>query len=87
MEGSASTTNDTKLVFTAKTLSTDCEKDLSNLKLQVQQVLADFQMTSAGWLARELKKFSIFIKDEAGLEIYKLPVTEIHKVTSSGLFL
>ena len=81
VEHSSDNSHDTKLFFEAKNLSSNCEKHLSKLKSQIEQVLTEFRMTQVGRMAREVKKESIFIKDDAGLKIYKLPLSEVHKVT------
>ena len=80
VERSSENPNDTRLLFEAKTLSTDCEKRLNKLKSKIEKILAEFSMTPEGRVAREVKKNSIYIKTEAGLAIYKLPLSEVDQV-------
>jgi len=82
VEQSLDNSTDTKLLFEAKTLSSDCEKQLTAQKSKIEDVLKEFKMTQEGRMAREVRKEAIFIKNEAGLKIYKLPLSELHKVTS-----
>ena len=83
VENSSNNSSDTKLLFEAKTLATHCEKSLSNLQSKISEVLSEFRMTPEGRMAREVKKDSILIKDEAGLQIYKLRQSEVHKVSAT----
>lgn len=82
VERSSDNSNDTRLLFEAKTKSTDCEKRLNKLKSRIEKVLVEFRMTPEGRVAREVKRDSLYIKTEAGLEIYKLPLSEVHQVNS-----
>ena len=84
VERSFDNSNDTRLLFEAKTLSTDCEKRLNKLKSKIEKILAEFRMTPEGRVAREVKRNSVYIKSEAGLEIYKLPLAEVHQVNSGA---
>ncbi|XP_065641346.1 uncharacterized protein LOC100199872 isoform X1 [Hydra vulgaris] len=53
--------------------------ELKNRKIELTQLLEQFSATKESKLANDVKKRAVKIKDENGLEIFKLPVNKIYE--------
>ena len=80
VEQSENDSKDAKLFFETTNLSNNYLKDLTDLKLKTEVMIKQFSVTPEGKLAREMKRASRKIKEEQGIQIYKLPMNLVNEV-------
>ena len=80
VEQSENDSKDAKLLLKTTNLCDKYSKDLADLKLKIDELIKKFSVTPQGKLAQEIKKDSRWIKEEQGIQIYKLPLKLVNEV-------